>query len=132
MKLENGYKVIYEKAVDGARTFYASKTGVCNPDVDDVIANFVDNDYKGRLVYEQAGKFYVTAVGSKVPAFDANGNSTDECLDAFNKVFVAGADVDPVTETDEVVENPEDAPVEDPAVEPTDEEDELGGNDVTE
>ena len=28
MNLQNGYKVIYEKAADGKRAFYASKTGL--------------------------------------------------------------------------------------------------------
>lgn len=140
MKLENGYKVIYEKAVDGTRTFYASKTGLCDPDIDNVVATFVDADYRGKMVYEHAGKFYVTT--GAVPAFDENGIPTDECLTAFDKVFVAGADTDSATETDEAVENTEEEPVEDPVVDPTgepedttepaDEEEELGDNEVTE
>ena len=136
MKLENGYKVIYEKAVDGTRTFYASKTGMCDPEVDDVVATFVDADYRGKMVYEHAGKFYVTT--GAVPAFDENGVPTDECLTAFDKVFVAaGTEAAVATEEIEQVEDttePEADPVVEPddATEPVEEEGEEPGNDVTE
>ena len=40
MNLKNGYKVIYEKAENGSRVFYASETGECNPAVDFKIAIF--------------------------------------------------------------------------------------------
>ena len=136
MKLENGYKVIYEKAVDGTRTFYASKTGMCNPEVDDVVATFVDADYRGKMVYEHAGKFYVTT--GAVPAFDENGVPTDECLTAFDKVFVAaGTEAAVANEEIEQVEDttePEADPVVEPddTTEPVEEEEEEPGNDVTE
>ena len=71
MKLQNGYKIIYEKAIDGKRTFYASKSSVCNPDVDTVLATFADADYKGKFIYEYKGKFYVA--DGNIPAYDETG-----------------------------------------------------------
>ena len=94
MNLQNGYKVIYEKAADGKRTFYASKTGKCDPSVDDQIGDiFVDADYRGKLVYEHKGDFYV-AEGS-TPTYDELGVPTDERLAEFDLVFKAA--VEPAT-----------------------------------
>ena len=109
MNLQNGYKVIYEKAADGKRTFYASKTGVFADA--EVIAEAEIGKYK--LIYEKAGRFYGSETG--VPA------DTDYCFEAFNKVFVEGykEPVAPAAET----------PVEEPAKEPEQEpakEEDLG------
>jgi hypothetical protein len=62
MDLQNGYKVIYEKAADGKRTFYASTTGVFADA--DVIAETALGQYK--LIYEKAGKIYGSESG--IPA----------------------------------------------------------------
>ena len=77
MNLQNGYKVIYEKAADGKRTFYASKTGVFADA--EKIAEAVIGQYK--LIYEKAGKFYGSETG--IPA------EGDYCFTEFDKVFKA-------------------------------------------
>ena len=88
MDLQNGYKVIYEKAADGKRTFYASKleTGKCDTTVDTELASFTDSDYKGKVIYEYKGSFYISE--GKTPAYDEDGVPTDERLSAFDEVFV--------------------------------------------
>ena len=92
MKLQNGYKLVYERAADGKRTFYASKTGY--PTENDLeLASFVDTDFIGKIVYEHKGKFYVPT--GKVPAYDDNGVPTDALLfsdEKFNEVFAAATD----------------------------------------
>lgn len=75
MNLQNGYKVIYEKAADGKRTFYASKTGVFADA--EVIAEANIGEYK--LIYEKDGQFYGSLTG--VPTAD------DHCFTEFDKVF---------------------------------------------
>ena len=111
MELQNGYKVIYEKAADGERTFYASKSNAY-PDTEDlVLATFKDDvDFKGRTIYEYKGKFYITAVG-KTPAYGEDGIPTDECInsDNFDLVFTKAEDVEEVDEPveDEVVNEEE-------------------------
>ena len=82
MNLQNGYKVIYEKAADGKRTFYASKTGVF-ADAEKILEAVI-GEYK--LVYEKNGKLYGSASG--IPS-----DSDYYFVDA-DKVFKA-------TETDE-------------------------------
>lgn len=77
MNLQNGYKVIYEKAADGKRTFYASKDGLFAGA--EVITEATIGEYK--LVYEKDGKIYGSTTG--VPAED------DYCFEAFDKVFKA-------------------------------------------
>ena len=85
MNLQNGYKVIYEKAADGKRTFYASKSAIY-PNTDDlVIASFNDEDYYGKVIYEHKGNFYVS--NGAVPAYDENGEPTDTIIEGFDKVF---------------------------------------------
>ena len=90
MNLQNGYKVIYEKAANGMRTFYASKSTIYPNDDDLVIASFKDEDFRGKVVYEHAGKFYVST--GAVPAYDENGEPTDTVVDGFDKVFVEAED----------------------------------------
>lgn len=87
MDLKNGYKVIYEKASEGKRTFYASKTNVCDPTVDTEIASFEDAEYRGRMIFEYDGKFYISA--GKVPTYDEDGKPTTDntVLEAFDAVF---------------------------------------------
>ena len=75
MNLQNGYKVIYEKAADGKRTFYASKTGVFADA--EKIAEAVIGQYK--LIYEKNGQFYGSETG--IPA------DNDHCFTEFDKVF---------------------------------------------
>jgi hypothetical protein len=85
MNLQNGYKVIYEKAADGKRTFYASKSAVYPNDDDLVIASFNDEDYRGKVIYEHKGKFYVST--GAVPNYNENGEPTDTIIEGFDQVF---------------------------------------------
>jgi hypothetical protein len=85
MELKNGYKVIYEVAADGKRTFYASKSNVY-PTAEDVeIASFNDADYVGKVIYEYKGDFYVS--NGSVPAYDKDGVPTDTKIEGFDQVF---------------------------------------------
>ena len=77
MNLQNGYKVIYEKAADGKRTFYATKNVVCDPTVDDKIIEATIGEYK--LIYEKDGRFYGSETG--IPT------DSDHCFEEFDKVF---------------------------------------------
>jgi hypothetical protein len=76
MNLQNGYKVIYEKAAEGERTFYASKTGVFADA--EVIAAVEIGKYK--LIYERAGHIYGSESG--IPA------ENDYCFVNFDKVLI--------------------------------------------
>ena len=122
MTLQNGYKVVYEVAKDGKRTFYAAKSNVY-PNADDlVIASFDDADYRDRVIYEYKGSFYVSEAGH-TPAYDENGVPTDERLAAFDQVFLAAgsaAAVAAVEETEPAVVVEDDEP--ETPVEPEDEE----------
>ena len=113
MNLQNGYKVIYEKAADDKRTFYASKTGVF-ADAEKILEATI-GEYK--LIYEKNGQFYGSTTG--IPAED------DYCFTEFDKVFkvaveepTAPAAEEPVVE-EPVVEEPvtEEPVVEDPVAE---------------
>ena len=95
MNLQNGYKVIYEKAADGKRTFYASTDGLFAGA--DVIAEVTIGEYK--LVYEKDGKIYGSTTG--IPAND------DFCFEAFDKVFKKVEDGASVEEDDNVSEGTE-------------------------
>ena len=94
MNLQNGYKVIYEKAEGGKRTFYASKSAIY-PNVDDtVLATFNDEDYRGKVIYEYNGRFYVSE--GAIPAYDENGVPTDKVIEGFDQVFKKASDVNDV------------------------------------
>jgi hypothetical protein len=86
MNLQNGYKVIYEKAADGKRTFYASKSTIYPNENDLVIASFNDADYRGKVIYEHKGKFYVST--GTVPTYNENGEPADTVIEGFDEVFV--------------------------------------------
>ena len=88
MNLQNGYKVIYEKAADGKRTFYASKTGVF-ADAEKILEATI-GEYK--LIYEKNGQFYGSTSG--IPA------EGDYCFTEFDKVFKKATEepVAPATE----------------------------------
>jgi hypothetical protein len=95
MNLQNGYKVIYEKAADGKRTFYASKSAIYPNDDDLVVASFNDADYKGKVIYEYKGNFYVST--GSIPAYDENGVPVDTKIEGFDKVFNKASVEDCVT-----------------------------------
>ena len=86
MNLQKGYKVIYGKAADGKRTFYASKTGVF-ADAEKILEATI-GEYK--LIYEKDGKIYCSE--SSVPNFNENGEPTDTVAEGFDKVFVETED----------------------------------------
>jgi hypothetical protein len=77
MEYKNGYKVVYEVAADGKRTFYAATSNEyptrdeAGNITDDVVASFVDADFLGKTVYEYKGKFYVSA--GSLPAYNEDG-----------------------------------------------------------
>ena len=97
MNLQNGYKVIYEKAADGKRTFYATKNVVCDPAVDDKIVEATIGEYK--LIYEKAGQFYGSISG--IPA------EGDYCFTEFDKVFkIAAEESEPEPEEPVTPEEP--------------------------
>lgn len=81
MNLQNGYKVIYDKAADGKRTFYASQTGTF-ADATPIGENFEIGKYK--LIYEKDGSIFGSETG--IPA------EGDHCFAEFNKVFCAHVD----------------------------------------
>lgn len=88
MKLENGYKLIYEVVEGGVRTFKASKA--CMPTADDytIMSSTIGAN---KLVYEYAGKFYGTG-DRLVPTYNEDGVPTDTQLitdEAYAEVFVA-------------------------------------------
>lgn len=116
MKLQNGYKVIYEKIADGERTFFADKMdGTDATQLGDAI-----QVGKYKLVFEKDGQIYGSETGK---------TEDGELLKDFNKVLVEGyeeaqepapANVAPVAnepETTPVVEDEEE-----PEVDPEDEE----------
>lgn len=88
MKLENGYKLIYEVVEDGVREFRASKTGI--PAADDFVlmSNTIGVN---KLVYEYNGRFYGTGEKS-IPTYNEDGTPVDTALisdEAFAEVFIA-------------------------------------------
>jgi hypothetical protein len=79
MNLQNGYKVIYEKAADGKRTFYASKTGIfANAEQ---IGEAVEIG-KYKLIYEKNGQLYGSTTGTP--------SDEDKEFTAFKKVVENG------------------------------------------
>jgi hypothetical protein len=111
MNLQNGYKVIYEKAADGKRTFYASKTGVFADA--EIIAEAEIGKYK--LIYEKAGRFYGSESG--IPS------EGDYCFEDFDKVFIAAE------ATEEVGGEPQMVVDEDPVIVVEDEPEQVTGSD---
>lgn len=97
MNYKNGYKVVYEVAADGKRTFYASKSNVYPNEEDIELASFVDADYAGKTIYEYAGEFYVA--NTNAPKFDAGGAPVGDRITGFEKLFLE--------DTAEVIEDDE-------------------------
>lgn len=113
MNLQNGYKVIYEKAANGKRTFYATKNVVCDPTVDDKIVEAAIGEYK--LIYEKGGQFYGSTTG--IPA------EGDHCFAEFDMVFKKATEEEPVAAAANTEENvpAADEPVENESVDEGDE-----------
>lgn len=136
MTLQNGYKVIYEIAKDGKRTFYATKSNSYPPrdeagniienEENVVLATFDDVDYVGRTIYEHAGSFYVSAKG-ETPKYNEDGTPADDRIEGFDEVLVAkdAAEASTVAEdehTQTAVEDDDDESAADPDEAPEDEE----------
>lgn len=88
MKLENGYKLIYEVVDNGVREFRASKTGVPTDDDFVITSNTIGAN---KLIYQYEGKFYGTG-DNFVPTYNEDGTPADDALitdEAFAEVFVA-------------------------------------------
>jgi hypothetical protein len=91
MDYKNGYKVVYEFAANGERTFYAATTSTYpNRDkdgniTDTKLASFVDADYVGKTIYEHEGQFYVANTADA--KFDADGKPTGTLLEGFEAIL---------------------------------------------
>ena len=86
MNYKNGYKVVYEVAANGERTFYASKSSIY-PNADDAkLASFKDAEYAGKTIYEYEGEFYVADTAAA--KFDKEGKPTGSKIDGFDKILV--------------------------------------------
>lgn len=59
MNLQNGYKVIYEKAANGEHVFFASRTGTFAGAEE--LGRLVEGEYK--LIYEKDGKLFSSITG---------------------------------------------------------------------
>lgn len=104
MVYKNGYKVVYEIAADGKRTFYATKSNAY-PATDDVeLASFTDAEYAGKTIYEYKGEFYVST--GAVPAYNEDGTPKDQKIAGFEKLFVEEAAATPAEASEPVVEEP--------------------------
>ena len=129
MKYKNGYKVVYEVAADGERTFYATKSNaypVRDEDgniTDTVLASFVDKEFEGKTIYEHEGAFYVA--DTHVAKFDANGVPTGDLIKGFEELLVEGYVAPAATETPTAPAAVEPEVTEPEVTEPEDEEDET-------
>ena len=88
MKLENGYKLIYEVIENGVREFRASKTGAPTADDFVITSNTIGAN---KLIYQYEGMFYGTGENF-VPTYNEDGTPADEALiseEAYAEVFVA-------------------------------------------
>lgn len=90
MNLQNGYRVIYEKAANGEHVFFASKTGAF-ADAEE-LGKLIEGEYK--LIYEKDGQLFCSVTG--IPT------ESDEEFTVFKKAI----------ETDNTVNNPMQVPTE--------------------
>jgi hypothetical protein len=103
MNYKNDYKVVYEVAANGERTFYAAKSNVypnrneAGEIIDTKLASFKDADFAGKTIYEYKGEFYVST--GSIPAYDEDGVPTDNKIEGFNKLFVEETMEEPVATT---------------------------------
>lgn len=126
MNYKNGYKVVYEVAADGKRTFYATKSNAYPSEDDVVLASFNDADFAGKTIYEYKGEFYVST--GAVPAYNEDGTPKDEKIKGFDKLFVEeGTEVEDEEPVEKPVVEVEETVVEDeePETDPEDDETEI-------
>jgi hypothetical protein len=96
MIYKNGYRVVYEVAADGKRTFYATKSNayptrdeagnIIENEMNTLLASFDDADFDGKTVYEYKGEFFVSK--GAVPAYKEDGTPADDKITGFDKLFV--------------------------------------------
>lgn len=118
MEYKNGYKVVYEVAADGERTFYASKSNEYPPRDEDgkivenemntKLAAFKDADFAGMTIYEHEGEFYYAKANEA--KLDEERKPLGTKIKGFEKILVE--DVKPTEEP---------TPVNEPANEPANE-----------
>ena len=131
MNYKNGYKVVYEVAEGGKRTFYAATSNEYPTRdaegniTDTVVASFDDADFAGKTVYEYKGKFYVSA--DRLPAYNEDGTPADGEVELdFNEVLEekAASYGRRTRKTTTKTEEPkvEEPVVDEPAVEPKEDE----------
>jgi hypothetical protein len=100
MIYKNGYKVVYEIAADGKRTFYATKSNAYPPrdeagkiienEENIQLASFNDEDFRGKTIYEYKGQFYVSK--DALPAYKEDGTPADDMITGFEALFVEKSD----------------------------------------
>ena len=96
MNYKNGYKVVYEIAADGKRTFYAAKSDIYptrdedGKIIDTELATFNDADFAGKTIYEYKGEFYVS--DGALPAYDKDGIPKDTTKLNFKDLLVEAPD----------------------------------------
>ena len=129
MIYKNGYKVVYEIAADGKRTFYAAKSAAYPTRDEDgnitdtMLATFNDADFAGKTIYEYAGEFYVST--GAVPAYNEDGTPKDTKIAGFEALFVEGeseATTAAVEPEAPVVDDEDDEPVAEPEADPEEDE----------
>ena len=129
MIYKNGYKVVYEVAADGKRTFYAAKSATYPTRDEDgnitdtVLATFNDADFAGKTIYEYAGEFYVST--GAVPAYNEDGTPKDTKIAGFEALFVEGeSEATPAAVEPEVpvYDGEDDEPEAEPEADPEEEE----------
>lgn len=92
MNYKNGYKVVYEVAADGKRTFYAAKSNTypnrneAGEIIDTELASFTDLDFEGKTIYEYEGEFYVST--EALPTYNEDGTPKDDKIEGFEKLFI--------------------------------------------
>lgn len=133
MIYKNGYKVVYEVAADGKRTFYATKSNVYPPrdeagniienEMNILLASFDDVEFAGKIIYEYKGEFFVST--GAVPAYNEDGTPADKKIAGFEPLFVEGAEA---AEAEEPVTEPVD---DEPTAEPEVEDEVVDGDDET-
>ena len=123
MNYKNGYKVVYEVAANGERTFYASKSSaypVRDEDgkiIDTKLASFKDADYQGKVIYEYKGEFYVST--DSTPKYDENGVPTDDKIEGFDLILKESEETPASTKVEEPI-TPEIPAQQDSTVDPVD------------
>ena len=123
MNYKNGYKVVYEIAANGQRTFYAAKSDTypnrneSGEIIDTVLATFNDADFVGKVIYEYAGEFYVST--DALPAYNEDGTPKDNKIEGFTQLFVEDTPASYSRPSRKAAPEVEEPVVEEPVIEET-------------